>query len=104
MLLARSAVPPVTAMMASFGTGESAIGSLNVAMIVIAPPDLTLLGEYVRAAVGAVLSTSTLLISGAVKLRLLAVFPNASLIVLPLKLIADATAMPSASFSPLTMV
>src|SRR5437899_13039453 len=57
MLLARSAVPPVTALMASFGTGESAIGSLNVAVIVVAPPDLAALGEYVRAAVGAVLST-----------------------------------------------
>src|SRR5206468_9111296 len=57
MLLARSAVPPVTALMASFGTGESAIGSLNVAVIVIAPPDRAALGEYVRAAVGAVLST-----------------------------------------------
>src|SRR5437016_2633803 len=120
MLLARSGVPPVTAMMASFGTGESAIGSLNVAVIVVAPPDLAALGEYVRAAVGAVLSTvivaplgaavgavlstSSLLVSGAVKLRMLAVFPNASWIVLPFKLIAGATAMPSVSVSPLTMV
>src|SRR5437667_302798 len=105
MVLGRSAVPPVTVLMASFGTGESAIGSLNAAVIVNVLPDFPeLAGAYVRAAVGAVLSTSTLLVSGAVKLRLLAVFPNASWIVLPFKLIAEATAMPAGALSPLTMV
>src|SRR5436189_4627149 len=90
--------------MASFTTGEAAIGSLNVAVIVNELPDLAeLAGEYVSAAVGAVLSTRTALVSGAVKPRL-ALLPNASLIAPPFKLIAGATAMPSASFAPLTMV
>src|SRR4051794_16854948 len=105
MVVAASAVPPVTALMAIFTTGESAMGSLNVAVIVNALPDLaTFAGEYVRAAVGAVVSTRTALLSGAVKLRLLALLPTASLIVPPFKLIADATAMPFASVSPLAMV
>src|SRR5206468_10408234 len=104
MLVAASAVPPVTALMASFTTGETAIGSLNVAVIVNTLPDFAeLAGEYVRAAVGAVVSTSTALVSGAVKLSA-ALLPTASLIVPPFKLIADVTAMPSASLSPLTVV
>ena len=102
--VAASAVPPVTALMASFTTGESAIGSLNVAVIVNALPDFAALaGEYVRAAVGAAASIRTALVFGLVKPRL-ALLPNASLIVPPFKLIADATAMPSASLSPLTVV
>src|SRR5436309_10489970 len=104
MLVAASAVPPVTALMASFTTGESAIGSLNVAVIVNALPDFAeLAGEYVRTAVGAVLSTRTALVSGAVKVRL-ALLPNASVMVAPFKLIGDVTAMPSVSFSPLATV
>src|SRR5436309_4407742 len=104
MLVAASAVPPVTALMASFTTGESFIGSLNVAVIVNTLPDFAALaGEYVRAAVGAVLSTSTLLVSGAVKVSN-PLLPDASLIVLPFEVIAGATTMPSVSVSPLTMV
>src|SRR5437870_1998838 len=104
MLVAGSAVPPVTALMAIVGAGESATGSVNVAVIVNVLPDFAeLAGEYVSAAVGAVVSTRTALVSGAVKPRL-ALLPNASLIVPPFKLIAGATAMPSASLSPLTMV
>src|SRR5947199_369783 len=84
--------------------GESAIASLNVAVIVNTLPDFAeLAGEYVRAAVGAVLSTRTALVFGAVKPRV-ALLPNVSLIVPPFNAIGDATAMPSASFSPLTMV
>src|SRR5205814_5479792 len=105
MVVAASAVPPVTALMASLTTGESAIGSLNVAVIVNALPDFAeLAGAYVRAAVGAVLSTRTALVFGAVKLRLAAVLPNASLMVAPFKLIGDVTAMPSVSVSPLATV
>src|SRR5437762_13808921 len=104
MVVAASAVPPVTALMASLTIGASASGSLNVAVIVNALPDFTApAGAYVRAAVGAVVSIRTALVSGAVKLRL-ALLPNASLIVPPFKLIADATAMPSASVSPGTVV
>src|SRR5437773_8978416 len=104
MLVAASAVPPVTALMASFTTGKSASGSLNVAVIVNALPDFAApAGEYVRAAVGAVVSTRTALVSGAVKLRM-ALLLTASLIVPPFKLIDDATAMPSGSVSPLTVV
>src|SRR6059036_489253 len=104
MVVAASAVPPLTALMASFTTGASAIGSLNVAVIVNALPDFAeLAGEYVRTAVGAVLSTRTALVSGAAKLRL-ALLPAASLIVPPFKPIDDVTAMPSASVSPLTVV
>src|SRR6266516_417164 len=95
--VAASAVPPVTALMASFTTGEAASGSLNVAVIVNLLPDFPeLAGEYVRAAVGAVLSIRTALVFGLVKPRL-ASLPKASLIVPPFKLIADATAMPSVS-------
>src|SRR5436309_10495039 len=102
MLVAASAVPPVTALMASFTTGKSASGSLNAAVIVNALPDFTApAGEYVRAAVGAAVSIQTALVFGAVKLRL-AVLPDASLIVPPFKLIGDATPMPSESLSPLT--
>src|SRR6266516_2328229 len=104
ILVAVSAVPPVTALMASFTTGEFAIGSLNVAVIVNLLLDFAeLAGEYVRAAVGAAASIRTALVFGAVKLRL-ASLPTASLIVPPFKLIGDATAMPSASLSPLTTV
>src|SRR5438552_13334148 len=104
MVVAASAAPPVTALMASFMTGESAIGSLNVAVIVNTLPDFAeLAGEYVRAAVGAVVSTSTALVSGAVKLSG-ALLPTASLIVPPFKLIAAVTEMPLVSVSPLTMV
>src|SRR5947207_14818065 len=102
MVVAARAVPPVTALMASFTTGASAIGSLNVAVIVNALPAFAeLAGEYVRTAVGAVVSTRIALVSGAVKLRL-ALLPTASLLVPPFKLIAGATAIPSASVSPLT--
>ena len=52
---------------------------------------------------GDVVSTSTLLVFGLVKLRV-ASLPKASLIVAPFELIAGATSMPSASFSPLAMV
>src|SRR5436190_1687879 len=121
MAVAASVFAPLTA---NFGAGASAMaslnvavsvsvvpcltasagGSLNVAVIVNALPDFTApAGAYVRAAVGAVVSIRTALVSGAVKLRL-ALLPNASLIVPPFKLIADATAMPSASVSPLTVV
>src|SRR6266704_1937030 len=104
MVVAASAVPPVTALMASFTTGETASGSLNVAVIVNALPDFAEpAGEYVSAAVGAVVSIRTALVFGAVKLRP-ALLPNASLIVPPFKLIVDATAIPSASVSPLTVV
>src|SRR5437867_2858170 len=104
MVVAASAVPLVTALIASFTTGEFAIGSLNVAVIVNLLLDFAeLAGEYVRAAVGAEASIRTALVSGAVKLRL-ASLPNESLIVPPFKPIGDATAMPSASLSPLTMV
>src|SRR5436190_10851898 len=104
MVVAASAVPPVTALMASFTTGASAIGSLNVAVIVNTLPDFAeLAGEYERAAVGAVLSIRTALVSGAVKLRL-AALPNASVIVPPFKPIGDATVMPSKSLSLLTVV
>ena len=69
--VAASALPPETALMASFTTGESAIGSLNVAVIVNTLPDFAALaGEYVRAAVGAVVSIRTALVFGVVKLRL----------------------------------
>ena len=48
----------MTALMASFTTAESAIGSLNVAVSVDGVPALTgPVGEYAMAAVGAVLST-----------------------------------------------
>src|SRR5438045_1294764 len=104
MLVAGSAVPLVTALMAIVGAGESATGSVNGAVIVnLLPVFAELSGEYVRAAVGAAVSTRTTLVSGGVKSRL-ALLPNASLIVPPLELIAGATAMPSASLSPLTMV
>src|SRR5206468_11323953 len=93
----------LTALMARLTTGESAIVSLKVAVIVNASPDFTALAEYVRAALGAVVSTSTALVSGAVKVRL-ALLPAASLIVPPFKPIADATAMPLASLSKLAMV
>ena len=52
---------------------------------------------------GAVASTLTALAFGAVKLRL-ALLPAASVIVPPFNVIAGATAMPSASLSPLTVV
>src|SRR5436190_1747508 len=106
MLVAGSAVPPVTALMAivGAGAGESAIGSVNAAVIVNVLPDFAeLAGAYVRAAVGALVSTRTALVFRAGRLRL-ASLPEASLIVPPFKLIDDATAMPSASVSPLTMV
>src|SRR5438874_1993285 len=99
MVVAASAVPPVTALMASFTTGEAAIGSLNVAVIVNALPDFAALAEYVRAAVGAVVSTRTALVSGAVKPRL-ALLPTASLIVPPFSTIGDVVAIPSLSASP----
>src|SRR5207247_9504142 len=84
--------------------GDTASGALHVAVIVDALPDFAALaGEYVRAAVGAVVSTSTALVSGAVKLSA-ALSPAASLIVPPFKLIAAVTEMPSASLSPLTVV
>src|SRR6266550_94080 len=86
------------------GAGAAVIASVNVAVIVNALPDFAALaGEYVRAAVGDVVSTSTLLVFGLVKLRV-ASLPRASLIVAPFELIAGATSMPSASFSPLAMV
>src|SRR6058998_953367 len=86
--------------MASFTTGESAIGSLNVAVIVSALPDFAeLAGEYVRAAVGGVVSTSTALVSGAVKVSA-ALLPAASLIVPPFNPIGEIAAMPSVSLSP----
>src|SRR5438552_19011412 len=104
IVVAAGAVPPLTALMASFTMGETAIGSLNVAVIVNALPDFAEpAGVYVRAAVGAVVSIRTALVFGAVKPRL-ALLPTASLIVPPFKLIDDATAMPSASLSLLTVV
>src|SRR5436190_223 len=101
MAVAATVLAPLTE---NFGTGASAIGSLNVAVIVNTLPDFAeLAGEYVSAAVGAVLSTRTALVFGAVKLSV-AVLPNASLMVAPFKLIGDVTAMPSGSLSPLAMV
>src|SRR5207247_7797679 len=97
--VAASAVPPGTALMAMVGTGASAIGSLNVAVIVTALPDFPALGEYVRAAVGGVVSTSTALVLGAVKVSA-ASLPAASFIVPPFKAIGEIAAMPSASLSP----
>ena len=81
IVVAASAVPPLTALMASFTTGELAIGSLNVAAIVNTLPDFAALaGAYVRAAVGAVASIRTPLEFRLVKSRL-ALLPDASLIV-----------------------
>src|SRR5438093_846656 len=100
MEIGPAALAPLTE---NCGTGASAMASLKVAVIVNASPDFTALAEYVRAALGAVVSTSTALVSGAVKVRL-ALLPAASLIVPPFKLIADATAMPLASLSKLAMV
>src|SRR5204862_1695067 len=98
IVVAASAVPPVTALMASFTTGETAIGSLNVAVIVNALPDFAEpAGEYVRAAVGAVASIRIALVAGAVKVSS-ASLPATSLIVPLFNVIDDATAMPSASF------
>src|SRR5436190_10789028 len=100
MGVAASAVPPGTALMAIVGTGASAIGSSNVAVIVTALPDFpALAGEYVRAAVGGVVSTSTALVSGAVKVSG-ASLPAASLIVPPFNPIGEIAAMPSVSLSP----
>src|SRR5204862_2187394 len=100
MGVAASAVPPVTALMASFTTGEAVIGSLNVAVIVSALPDFAEpAGEYVRAAVGAAVSIRTALVSGAVKLRL-ALLPTASLIVPPFNTIGEVAVIPSVSVSP----
>src|SRR5438876_808899 len=99
MAVAPTVLMPLTE---NLGAAELAIGSLNVAVIVNELPAFAeLAGEYVSAAVGAVLSTSTLLVSGAVKLRK-ALRADASLIVPPL--IDDATAMPSESFSPAATV
>src|SRR5437868_3359569 len=90
----------MTALMAIVGTGASAIGSLNVAVIVSALPDFAeLAGEYVTAAVGGVVSTSTALVSGAVKASA-ALLPAASLIVPPFNPIGEIATMPSVSFSP----
>src|SRR5438552_1535503 len=101
MAVAASVLPPLTE---NCGAGAFAMASLNVAVIVNRLPGFAeLAGEYVRAAVGTVLSTSTLLVSGAVKLRL-ALRADASLIVPPFKPIGDATAMPSESFSPAATV
>src|SRR5437867_154507 len=100
MEVASTVLAPLTE---NFGAGASAIGSLNVAVIVNTLPDFAeLAGEYARAAVGAVVSTSTALVSGAVKLSA-ALLPAASLIVPPFKLIAAVTEMPLVSLSPLTM-
>src|SRR5947207_1357835 len=101
MAVAATVLAPLTE---NCGAGASAMASLNVAVIVNALPDFAeLAGAYVRTAVGAVLSTRTALAFRAVKLRL-ALLPNVSLIVPPFKVIGDATAMPSASLSPLAMV
>src|SRR5205814_3308368 len=56
--VALGAVPTVTALMASFAAGESANGSLSVAVNVDGVPVLTApAAEYAMEAVGAVLST-----------------------------------------------
>src|SRR5437867_4395641 len=58
MVVGARAVPPVTALMATVGTGESAMASLNVVVSVNVVPALTApAGAYAMAAVGAVLST-----------------------------------------------
>src|SRR5947207_1616205 len=80
------------------GAGASAISSLNVAVIVTRLPDFPALGEYVRAAVGGVVSTSTALVLGAVKVSG-ASWPAASLIVPPFNPIGEIAAMPSVSLS-----
>ena len=56
MLVAASVFAPLIAI---FTTGESAIGSLKVAVIVSEVPCFTKDDEYVIAALGAVVSTST---------------------------------------------
>src|SRR5947199_215550 len=101
MAVAATVLAPLTE---NCGAGASAMASLNVAVSVSVVPALTgLVAEYARAAVGAVLSTSTWLVSSAVKV-INPLLPDASLIVAPFKVIAGATAMPSASVSPLTTV
>src|SRR5205814_1798861 len=101
MAVAATVLAPLTE---NCGAGASAMASLKVAVSVNAVAALTgLVAEYAMDAVGAVLSTSTRLVSGAVKMSS-ALLLDASLIVPPFKVIAGATAMPSASLSLLTAV
>src|SRR5438128_2367685 len=110
MLVAAVAVPPGTALMAICGTGESAIVSLNVAVIVIDTPCRYGPGaEYAIPAVGFVLSTVKLPplvgvevsvktpdVSGGVNVRP-ALFPAVSFIVPPFRTIGEDTATPPLS-------
>ena len=99
MFVAAVAVPPETALMAIRTTGESASGSLNVAVSVTTEPCLYAVceGEYVIAAVGAVVSAKTPDVSGGVNVSE-ASFPAASFIVPPFRLIGEELA--TAPLSP----
>src|SRR5438093_337730 len=101
MFVAASVFAPLIAILT---TGESAIVSLKLAVMSndvpwVTGPD----GEYVTEAFGAVASTSTPVVFGAVKPKP-ALLPAGSLIVAPPSVIADAVAIPFASLSPLTIV
>src|SRR2546428_233557 len=102
MAVGAARLPPLTE---NCGAGAAALALLHVAVGGNGVPRLTrpFCADAMGAGGGAVLPTSPALVFGLVKPRL-ASLPKASLIVPPFKLIAGATAMPSASLSALTVV
>src|SRR5438034_713816 len=105
MAVAATVLAPLTEHLCA---GASAMASVHAAVSVNARPCLTARGgehalraggDQVRAAVGAVVSTSTAVVSCAVKVSA-ALLPAASLIVPPFDTIGDVAAIPSLSASP----
>src|SRR5437868_2613467 len=97
MLLAARVFAPL---MAIFITGESAMGSLKVAVMIREVPDFTCpVGAYVIAAVGAVVSTNTPAVLGGVKVSE-ALFVASSWMVPPFNAIGEEETIPLESLSP----